>query len=128
MSSGHLHPSAPPKAGWHLPPPGELKLNSDVAIREGFPFIGLGAVIHDHKRVIIAAISKPMQGSFSAEVGEFLALREGFILAKKSNLTVKIAEVDAVNVALSVNSSTIINSDAIFLVIDIKALMIAIGW
>ncbi|KAI9160517.1 hypothetical protein LWI28_008908 [Acer negundo] len=113
----------PPKTRWRPLPPGELKINSDVAIREGLPLIGLGAVIRDHNGVIIAAMSKPLQGSFNAEIGEFLALREGLLLAKKSNLTVKIAEVDAVNVALSVNSSETLISDAIFLVKDIKALL-----
>ena len=80
-----------------------------MAIRDSFPFIGLGAVIRNHNGEIIAAISKPWQGSFCAEVGEYLALREGLILAKKFNLTVKLAEVDAVNVANGVNLSDKVN-------------------
>ncbi|KAK0607373.1 hypothetical protein LWI29_014023 [Acer saccharum] len=60
------------------------------------------------------------EGSLSADVGDFLALR--LLLAKKVKY-VKIVEVDAVNVAPSVNSSVIVNSDVIFIVNEIKALL-----
>ncbi|KAK0603295.1 hypothetical protein LWI29_003462 [Acer saccharum] len=119
--------AAPPKIDWVPPPLGALKLNTDVAIRDGFPFIGLGAVIRDHNGDVLAAVSKPMIGLFNAEIGEFLALREGLLLAKRLNLVVNYAETDAVNVALNVNSDVCFINDAKFIVSDIKTLLKEVG-
>ncbi|KAK4835978.1 hypothetical protein QYF36_017062 [Acer negundo] len=85
------------------------------------------AVIHlevPHKAgEIVAAISKPLKGSFSAEIGEFLALREVLLLAKRLNLTLKSAEVDAITVANGVSKFEIVNCNAKYIVNDIKALL-----
>ncbi|KAK4838691.1 hypothetical protein QYF36_015667 [Acer negundo] len=123
MSTDNQHPTCPPKLGWIPPPYGVLKLNSDVAVRDGLSFVGVGAAIRNHNGDIVAAISKPMQGSFSAAVGELLALREALLLAKTLNLTVNISEVDEVNVAHDINSSGSINYDVGFVVNDVKVLM-----
>ncbi|KAK2635037.1 hypothetical protein Ddye_029829 [Dipteronia dyeriana] len=115
----------PPQTGRCPAPSGTLKLNSNVAIRDGFPFIGF--VIRGHKWDIIDVVSKPLQGSFCAEVGEFLALREGLLLAKRSNLIVELAEVDVVSVDIGVNSFVTVNNAANFIVNDIKALLKEVG-
>ncbi|KAK4833459.1 hypothetical protein QYF36_005453 [Acer negundo] len=102
LSATITQPEVPHKLGWCPPPIYTLKLNSDVSIRDGFHFIGLVAAIRNHKGEIVAAISKPLQGSFCAELGEFLAHREGLLLAKRLNLTLKLAEVDDVDVVNAV--------------------------
>ncbi|KAK4850805.1 hypothetical protein QYF36_009914 [Acer negundo] len=127
MSTDNQHPTCPPKLGWIPPPYGILKLNSDVAVRDGLSFVGVGAAIRDHIGDIMAAISKPIKRSFSAAVGELLALREGLLLAKNLNLTVNISEVDAVNVAHDINSSGSINYAIKFVVNDVKILMKEVG-
>ena len=48
MSAAVIHPEVPHKIGWCPPPIDTLKLNSDASICDGFPFIGLGAVIRNH--------------------------------------------------------------------------------
>ena len=117
----------PHKSCWCPPPVNTFKLNSDASIRDGFHFIGLGAVIRNHKGEIVAALSKPLQGSFDVVLGEFLALREGLLLAKRLNITLKLAEVDAIAVANDVNNSEIVNCNASFIVSDIKALLQEVG-
>ena len=112
MTSGNQIPNPPSKSGWNPPPFGSLKLNSNVAVRDDFPFVGMGAVIRDHKRDIATTISKHVQESFSAAIGEFLALREGLLLAKNLNLTIKFAEVDDVNIAHDINSLNPVICDA----------------
>ncbi|KAI9201731.1 hypothetical protein LWI28_028244 [Acer negundo] len=76
------------KDGWSPPPPGCLKLNSDVAIPIGGTFFGVGAVIRDSASKVVWAMLKFMQGCFSTEVCEALALREGLCLVKLHGLSV----------------------------------------
>ncbi|KAL5820737.1 hypothetical protein ACOSQ3_022619 [Xanthoceras sorbifolium] len=76
---------------WCPPSIGCLKLNSDVAIRDCFGAVGVRVAIRDLVGDIVAAASKVLPGSFSAEVGEFLALREGLILAKSLSLSLSVA-------------------------------------
>ncbi|KAK0592170.1 hypothetical protein LWI29_014441 [Acer saccharum] len=116
LSASASQPVVPFKSGWCPSPIDTLKLNSDASIRDGFHFIGLGAVIRNHKGEIVATISKPLQGSFSVDLGEFLALREGLLLAKRLNLNLKLAEVDAVAVANAVNNSEFVNCNANFII------------
>ncbi|KAK4835239.1 hypothetical protein QYF36_007211 [Acer negundo] len=127
MSTDNQRPTCLPKLCWIPPPYGILKLNSDVAVQDGHSFVRVGAAIRYHNGDIVAAISEPMQGSFSAAVGELLALREGLLLATTLNLTVNISEVDAVNVAHAINSSGSINYAVKFVVIDVKVLMKEVG-
>ncbi|KAK4837933.1 hypothetical protein QYF36_009657 [Acer negundo] len=127
MSTNNQHPTCPPKLGWIPPPYDIVKLNSDVAVRDGLSFVEVGAAIRDHNGDIVAVISKSMQGSFSAAVGELLALREGLLLAKNLNLTVNISEEYAVNVAHDINSSGSINYAVKFVVNDVKVLMKEVG-
>ncbi|KAI9180022.1 hypothetical protein LWI28_000389 [Acer negundo] len=109
--------SLAPKTDWVPLPLGAFKLKTDVEVQDVFPFIGLGAMVRDHNGEVLAAVSKPMHGSFDAEVGELLALREGQLLAKRSNLSVNNAETDVVNVALIVNSPVFVNSAVKFIVL-----------
>ena len=57
-----------------------LKALTDVAIRKGHRFIGVGGVIRDGRGKIIDAVSKAVDGLFSAEIGECVALREGLLI------------------------------------------------
>ncbi|KAK4857925.1 hypothetical protein QYF36_008310 [Acer negundo] len=120
-------PSAADSRTWLAPLLGCLKLNSDVSVKSGKDFIGIGAAIRDSSGKVVAAISKPMVGNFSVELGEFLALREGLILAKSHNLVVNYVEVDALNTASMLNSVKPFLGDAMFIISDIKALFIEVG-
>ncbi|KAK3182748.1 hypothetical protein Dsin_030034 [Dipteronia sinensis] len=62
------------------------------------------------------------EGFFSAETGEFLALRDGLLLAKQHGLNVCWVEVDAANVAAAVNDRNPSFDVAGFVIDDVKAL------
>ncbi|KAI9154013.1 hypothetical protein LWI28_019833 [Acer negundo] len=87
----------------------------------------MGAVIRDSNGKIVMAVSKPFPGNFSAEIGEFLALREVLLMAKSHNLQIHIVEVDALEVASTLNSTNPIFSDACFVIKDILALFKEVG-
>ncbi|KAL5821718.1 hypothetical protein ACOSQ3_023600 [Xanthoceras sorbifolium] len=106
------------------PPVGCLKLNSNVVIQCGYGFIGVGAAIRDSTGDIVATVSKLLPSFFSAKLGEFLALREGLVLAKSLNLSMFVAEIDTSNIASAVNSSSPIYGDASFIICNIKALCV----
>ncbi|KAL5756816.1 hypothetical protein ACOSQ2_021562 [Xanthoceras sorbifolium] len=114
-------------SSWIPPPPGFLKLNSDVAVNLGFPFAGIGCTIKDNLGFVVAASSKPFEGLFSAEVGELLALREGLLLAAGLNLKIEFVEVDAVNVVSGVSDGDFFFSPVGHVVNDIRALYKELG-
>ncbi|KAK3193728.1 hypothetical protein Dsin_025038 [Dipteronia sinensis] len=92
-----MHQSGMPLAAatcfdWIPPPHNVLKLNNVVAIHNGVLVMGLGAAIRDDKDKVVATLSKPLPGMFTAEIGEILALRESLSLAKRLNISVQIAE------------------------------------
>ncbi|KAL5749821.1 hypothetical protein ACOSP7_024424 [Xanthoceras sorbifolium] len=61
---------------WSCPPAGEIKLNSDAAVRPGSGFIGVGAA-----GSVVVSLSKPIFGDFPVKVWELLALREEVFIA-----------------------------------------------
>ncbi|KAI9185454.1 hypothetical protein LWI28_007382 [Acer negundo] len=60
-------PSPPSSANvaWCPPPPGQLKLNTDVAVFQGRDVFGVGAVIRNSEGGVVLALSKLKQGCFS---------------------------------------------------------------
>ncbi|KAK3193610.1 hypothetical protein Dsin_024920 [Dipteronia sinensis] len=88
-------PSPPPifraPEDWITPPLGLLKLNIACALRNNSGSVGFGAIIRDDKGQVLVARSNLLYGSFNADIGHFLALREGLILAKFYNFPVRLA-------------------------------------
>ncbi|KAK3182788.1 hypothetical protein Dsin_030074 [Dipteronia sinensis] len=78
---------------WIAPPSGQLKLNFGVVVRDGVCVVRVRVAIRNDKGKMLVALSKPLTGLFSSEIGGFLALREGLLLAKFHNIHVQIAEV-----------------------------------
>ena len=82
-------PSAPSGSGiswdWIAPPPGQLKLNTGVSLRANSGSIGIGVTTRDDRGKVLVARSSLLCGFFSANVGLFLALREGLLLARFYN-------------------------------------------
>ncbi|KAL5840435.1 hypothetical protein ACOSQ4_013043 [Xanthoceras sorbifolium] len=112
---------------WILPSSGSFKLNTDVVIRKNLPFVDIRAAICDCSGRVIAAISKYFPGSFSADSGETLALREGLLLAQDLKLVVNWVEYDANNV-IKVVHDVDPNFCVVGLVVnDIKTLCKVIG-
>ncbi|KAL5842824.1 hypothetical protein ACOSQ3_013427 [Xanthoceras sorbifolium] len=112
---------------WVPPPSGVLKLNSNVAVSSSGGCIGLGVVIRNSAGWVVAAFSRVIRCKVSAEVGEFLALREGLLFAKLLNLSVGLLEVDAANVASSINLAQTSSCVAGLIVEDILAFCGVVG-
>ncbi|KAL5782592.1 hypothetical protein ACOSP7_007621 [Xanthoceras sorbifolium] len=109
------------------PPVGVLKINTDMAVRANDLSIGVGVVIRDCEGLLVAALAKRLVGRFSPEVGEFLALREGLLFAKSRGLVVRLAEVDACNIASCVLKPVSVFGEAALVIQDIKALFREVG-
>ncbi|KAK2654334.1 hypothetical protein Ddye_014190 [Dipteronia dyeriana] len=52
---------------WSPPPMGSLKLNSNAAVKPEVAFIGVGAIIRDELGGLVAALAKPLLGSFPVD-------------------------------------------------------------
>ncbi|KAK2651634.1 hypothetical protein Ddye_011490 [Dipteronia dyeriana] len=114
-------------SGWHPPPQGGFKFNTDPVVPSDGSSFNIGAVIRDAKGQVVLVVSKCLRGHFSVEVCEALALREGLCLAKQHCLSVGWAEVDTANVAAGVNSSKPCKSVACFVFDDISSLCKDVG-
>ncbi|PON96119.1 LOW QUALITY PROTEIN: hypothetical protein TorRG33x02_080490 [Trema orientale] len=78
----HINPSLRPNQNrWSRPPPGCFKVNVDAAIWSFPHWLGAGGVIRDCYRAVVAYWSLHVVTCFSPEVGELIALREGFRMA-----------------------------------------------
>ena len=90
---------------WSPPQLGCLKLNVDASVLPGVDHIGIGAVLCDEKGIILGAIAKSLDGSFSPFLAECIALREGLIFAKDFNSGPIVVETDAINVVTAVGDN-----------------------
>ncbi|KAK3193892.1 hypothetical protein Dsin_025202 [Dipteronia sinensis] len=113
---------------WIAPPPSQLKLNTGVSLRSTASLIGIRVTIRDDRGKVLVAHSNLFYGSFNAELGQFMALREGLMLARFYNFHIQVAEVSSSKVISSLNSPHPILDDARFIVSDIKALLSDVGY
>ena len=95
-------PRATPSS-WVPPPSGFLKINVDWASSELDSFSSVGVVIRDCKGDVVAALCKPFQTCFSAELTEVFALEHGILLAHELQLTRIIVESNSLNAIQAIN-------------------------
>ena len=107
---------------WSPPQSGCLKLNVDASVLPGVDHIGIGAVLRDEKGIILGAVAKSLEGSFSPFLAECIALREGLIFAKDLNLGPIVVETDAINVVTAVGDNCELSIEGPILE-DVKQLM-----
>ncbi|PON67759.1 Ribonuclease H-like domain containing protein [Trema orientale] len=77
---------------------GQLKLNSDVVIRDGTRFIGACGIIRDSSGIVLLSWAVKIQDNFSVILGELMAMREGLRIALEKGFSVSIIETDATEV------------------------------
>ncbi|KAK2658235.1 hypothetical protein Ddye_004768 [Dipteronia dyeriana] len=80
---------------WLAPSPGLLKLNIGFASRRNYVFFGVGVAIRDNTGKVLVAWSNLAIGSFSADIGHPVALREGLLLAKFYKLPISSVELSS---------------------------------
>ena len=93
------------KGKWIAPPPGFFKINVDGAISENERNSSVGVVIRDVAGNVHVACCKYLQGQYSVEEVEALAMECGLILAKEQKLSHIILEFDALTAVTSVTAS-----------------------
>ncbi|KAL5780264.1 hypothetical protein ACOSQ2_011001 [Xanthoceras sorbifolium] len=108
-------------ARWEAPPVGSIKLNCDAAVRANRFCIREGVVVRNYSGQVVVTSSKILSCSFSPELGEFLALRDGLALAIQHGLNIAWCESDATNVVAAVNGVSDSFCEAGPVISDIKA-------
>ncbi|TXG57643.1 hypothetical protein EZV62_015472 [Acer yangbiense] len=73
-------------------------------VKVGFAPTEIGVMIRNDQGGVVATLSRSLLGAFSANLSEFLALKERLLFAKRLNLVVCWVEVDVVNVVTGVKS------------------------
>ncbi|XP_030958321.1 uncharacterized protein LOC115980180 [Quercus lobata] len=90
---------------WSPPPPGVFKINVDRASSELEGTSSIGVIIRDCKGDTVAALCKPLQSHYPAELVEIIALEQGILLAQEMHLPCVLCESDASNVVNAINES-----------------------
>ncbi|XP_075654719.1 uncharacterized protein LOC142624872 [Castanea sativa] len=90
------YPRAPPSC-WVPPPHGFYKINVDGASSNLENSSSIGVVIRDSFGQVVAAVRKPLQACFTAEITEVMALEQGVLLAQEIQLSRVIFESDSLN-------------------------------
>ncbi|PON91066.1 hypothetical protein TorRG33x02_130970 [Trema orientale] len=112
-------------AKWFHPPSGVIKLNWDAAVRPSSEFISVGSVSWDEVGVVVVAFSKCVQGHFSAENSELIAIREELHLVSRLGFDMGLVECDASRVSQGLNRPYLAANALLFQ--DVKSLMININ-
>ncbi|GMN19741.1 hypothetical protein TIFTF001_039884 [Ficus carica] len=93
-----------PKALWHAPSHGLIKINVDAAVDSSLEFIGVGIVARDEEDAVMSFLSRRIFGKFSPHLGECLAVREGVFLANFLKLDNWVVESDAMNAVRAIQN------------------------
>ncbi|GMN26456.1 hypothetical protein TIFTF001_001317 [Ficus carica] len=110
---------------WLPPQPGYLKLHVNASVSPGSDHIGIGAVIHDEKGLILGAVAKSVEGTFSPFLAECIALREGLMIAKELESVTLVVETDAINVVSTVSDNQELSVEGSILE-DVKQLLVQV--
>ena len=97
----HIH-----TCSWSPPPPSVFKINVDRASSDLEGTSSIGVIIRDCKGETIAALCKPLQVHYSAELVEVIAIEQGTLLAQELQLPCVMFESDATIVINAINDST----------------------
>ena len=90
---------------WLAPSPGVFKINVDGATYEDSRNSSVGVVIRDAAGKVHVACCKYLQGQYSVEEVEALAMECGLLLAKEYMLPNIVLESDALNAVVSVSTA-----------------------
>uniref|UniRef100_A0A803QH07 Reverse transcriptase domain-containing protein n=1 Tax=Cannabis sativa TaxID=3483 RepID=A0A803QH07_CANSA len=126
LSSTHQN-STPQTMHQHTPwtPPNinGFKLNVDAASNSDQQKLGIGAIIRSHDGMVVAALSKVVQGSFRSDEMEAKALFHALNWVSQSQLSITHIETDALRVSTALNSTKSDLSCFSDLIFDIRCLL-----
>ncbi|XP_075645719.1 uncharacterized protein LOC142616838 [Castanea sativa] len=96
-------PRPTPSSCWSPPPPGVFKINVDGASSDLEESSSIGVIIIDCNGETVAALCKPLQSHYPAELVEVFAMEQGILLAQELQLPRVMFESDASNVINAIN-------------------------
>uniref|UniRef100_A0A803PQM1 Uncharacterized protein n=1 Tax=Cannabis sativa TaxID=3483 RepID=A0A803PQM1_CANSA len=114
-----LHQHTP----WSPPNINGFKLNVDAASNSDQQKLGIGAIIRSHDGMVVAALSKVVQGSFRSDEMEAKALFHALNWVSQSQLSITHIETDALRVSTALNSTKSDLSCFSDLIFDIRCLL-----
>ncbi|XP_075636757.1 uncharacterized protein LOC142608995 [Castanea sativa] len=74
------------EVSWKKPPAGVYKINVDGATADGRRCSSIGLVIRDFRGEVVTVLCRVLQGNFSVDETEVLAVEAGILLAKEMGL------------------------------------------
>ncbi|KAL5837642.1 hypothetical protein ACOSQ3_014811 [Xanthoceras sorbifolium] len=101
---------------------GVRRLGRNAFIHSGSGRLAEGTIIRDSASWVVAASYKSVQGSFSVDAGELLALRDGLLLAKRMGCSVQLVESDFSNAIGMVSDVVSCFRDIGCVIFNVKAL------
>ncbi|XP_060968343.1 uncharacterized protein LOC133035916 [Cannabis sativa] len=108
---------------WFPPSPNGFKLNVDVATNFEQKKLGIGAILRDHDGMVVAALSKVVQGSFRSDEMEAKSLFHALNWASQLQLSITHIETDALRVSTTLNSATSDLSSFSNFIFDVRCLL-----
>ncbi|KAK9155453.1 hypothetical protein Sjap_002933 [Stephania japonica] len=84
---------------------GCLKLNVDASVTPYSSRVGLGGIIRNHEGSFYGDFTMCMEGTFSPEVVELLAIREGLNAVAQAHLQIDIVKKDAATKVMCLKNS-----------------------
>ena len=112
-----------PPVRWKLPVTNFYKINFDGAIFKESNSGGIGVVIRDNTRMVIAMLSQKVHGTHTAEMIEALAARRAVIFAKEVGIDDVEFEGDAETVIYDLSSNDPLHTPYGLVLEDAKALI-----
>ncbi|POO02726.1 Ribonuclease H-like domain containing protein [Trema orientale] len=121
----YMHTTPSPRR-WKLPSVGQVKMNTDAAMRPGEGYVGLGGVFRDNLGSVLACFAARYKRCLSVENNELLAIQEGMLFAARYSLIVNEVECDALRVVQCLNRMDPLAENAL-LVQDVQILLVNAG-
>uniref|UniRef100_A0A7N2LNU2 RNase H type-1 domain-containing protein n=1 Tax=Quercus lobata TaxID=97700 RepID=A0A7N2LNU2_QUELO len=106
-TSAQLEPPHP--VGFHPPRNPQNKCKWGI-LRAYDRFSSVGVIIKDCNGQVVAALCKPLEACYSAELTEVIALEKGFLLAQELQLPRVIFESDSLTAIQAINDKAIGNN------------------
>lgn len=101
---GVANPSADQR--WKAPPVDFVKINWDAAVDSVNRRMGIGVIVRDHTREVIATISAPKNYITAPDIAEAVAALKAVTFCRERGLSKVVLEGDALQVVTALNSST----------------------
>ena len=107
---------------WRPPPNGSVKVNFDGALFSEENTAGLGIIIRDDHRLVMAAFSQQIPLLTSVEMVEVLAARRALLFAKELGFESLVVEGNVEGIIHAINGDSMLNSEYGHILQDIKLL------